>query len=173
MSVDEGGWRWQADVVRKQFPMNTITSTFRNNSVASGSTSGDYHSRGRAVDVGGPNLMNVFNWIATTFPQSAEIIYSPANNRQVKNGQSHMYSEPTRSGHFNHVHWAFIGPTTVGAPYTGTDAVNSNTTNAGIDPSYGLLPFITNSGNWTRFGLALLAAVFLFFAVRATMKVVT
>lgn len=173
MSVDEGGWRWQADVVRKQFPMNSITSTFRNNSVAAGSTTGDYHSRGRAVDIGGPNLMNVFNWLVATFPQSAEIIYSPANNRQVKNGQPHYYSEPTRSGHFTHVHWAIIGPTVVGAPFQGSATVNASAPTTGtVDPTFGLLDFVTNSGNWTRLGLAVLASIFLFFAVRATMKAV-
>ncbi len=51
-------------------------------------------------------MMEIFNILKSTWPGSAELIYSPAGNRQIKNGQEHLYGEPTKSMHFNHVHWA-------------------------------------------------------------------
>lgn len=181
MSVDEGGWRWQADIIRRQFPHNTIVSGFRNNSVAAGGSGGDYHSRGRAIDVGGPNLMAVFDWLVATYPQSAEVIYSPANARQIKDGRAHLYGEPTRSGHFTHVHWAIIGPTQVGAAFptggitgsAGGGGSGVGTATSATSAGSSLFSFFTNAGIWSRAGLAILAAILLFFATRATMKATT
>jgi hypothetical protein len=50
--------------------------------------------------------MTIFNWLAQNYPNSRELIYSPAGGRQIWNGQPHYYSEPTRSDHFDHIHWA-------------------------------------------------------------------
>jgi hypothetical protein len=109
MSTDEGGWRWQEAIIRRAFPGIQITSAFRNNSVANGSGSLDYHSRGRAIDL--PPMPSVFTWLVTNYPQSQEIIFSPMGAKQIWNGQPHVYGEPTKSDHYNHVHWAIIGGT--------------------------------------------------------------
>ena len=108
MSTDEGGWRWQEAIIHRAFPGLQISSAFRNNSVAHGGGL-DYHSRGRAIDM--PPMPTVFDWIATNYPQTAELIFSPMNNRQIKDGAPHLYSEPTRGDHWTHVHWAIIGGT--------------------------------------------------------------
>lgn len=61
---------------------------------------------GRAIDVS-PS-MAIFNWLRTVFGKtSKEIIYSPAGNRQIKNGRDHYYTGAVRAMHYNHVHWAY------------------------------------------------------------------
>jgi hypothetical protein len=99
------GYQKMVDVLRQQFPGIVITSTYRPGSItASGNQS--YHALGRAVDMA-PD-MAYFNWIHANYGKtSKELIYSPAGNRQIKNGQSFVYGEPVRSMHYNHVHWAY------------------------------------------------------------------
>lgn len=104
----EGGMVWEklAGWVRSNLPGAIITSTYRPGSVSS-SGFRDYHSTGHAIDIGGGiGLMDAFNRIAAAFPNSAELIYSPAGGRQLKNGKPLFYGEPVRSEHFDHVHWA-------------------------------------------------------------------
>jgi len=99
------GSAWQAQVVRAMFPSAQITSGFRPGSItASGNLS--YHARGRAVDIAPPN-MGIFNGLAAAFPNTAELIYSPAGARQLKNGKSHVYTGAVKQMHYNHVHWAY------------------------------------------------------------------
>lgn len=151
MSVDEGGWRWQEDILRKQFPGIIFTSAFRNNSVANGGGR-DYHSRGRAVDI--PPKAEYFNWIAANFPQSEELIFSPMGARQIKNGQSHVYSEPTKSDHYDHIHWAIVNQV---AP-TGANAVNAGLIDTPVQTVTGIgsaIDFFTTPGIWARVGVAL------------------
>ncbi|MEU4218122.1 hypothetical protein [Actinoplanes sp. NPDC026623] len=59
---------------------------------------------GRAVDV--PPLMRVFDWIHHAFPDSRELIFTPAVKRQIHNGEPHVYSGAVAANHYNHVHWA-------------------------------------------------------------------
>lgn len=115
------GWQNQMRVLRSVFPGLALNSGFRPGSItATGNLS--YHARGRAVDV--PPKMAVFNWIAKNFPNSRELIFSPANHRQIWNGRPHFYSEPTRSDHYDHVHWAYDSggyiPPGISTVYNGT-----------------------------------------------------
>lgn len=98
------GWQAQAAWIRKNLPGVAITSTYRPGAkTVSGNTS--YHARGRAIDLA-PS-MSTFNAIRNAFGSSiAELIYSPAGGRQLKNGRPYLYGGPVRAQHWNHVHWA-------------------------------------------------------------------
>lgn len=99
------GWQRQWAVVHAHFPNAQLTSSYRPGAVTvSGNTS--YHARGRAIDVS-PS-MAIFNWIRSTYGRNtAELIFSPAGSRQIKNGRPHYYTGAVRAMHFNHVHWAY------------------------------------------------------------------
>ena len=99
------GWKKQWAVVHAHFPNAQLTSSYRPGAVTvSGNQS--YHARGRAIDVS-PS-MAIFNWIRSTYgAKSAELIFSPAGSRQIKNGRNHYYTGAVRAMHFNHVHWAY------------------------------------------------------------------
>jgi len=60
--------------------------------------------KGRAVDV--PPNMAVFDWLHEHYPDSRELIYTPAGSRQIHDGQPHVYSSAVAAEHYNHVHWA-------------------------------------------------------------------
>jgi hypothetical protein len=60
---------------------------------------------GRAVDV--PPRWDVFNWIRAHYPDSRELIFSPAGRLQIWNGKPHLYTGVTKQMHYNHVHWAY------------------------------------------------------------------
>ncbi len=106
----QGGMVYQAmeGWLRKNIPFAKVTSDLRPGSItATGNKS--LHGAGKAVDMvatGKHTMMDIFNTLKSTWPGSAELIYSPAGDRQVKNGKDHFYGEPTRGMHFNHVHWA-------------------------------------------------------------------
>jgi hypothetical protein len=52
--------------------------------------------------------MDVSNWILGNFAASTkELIFSPAGNRQLRNGQPHIYTGVTKEMHYDHVHWAY------------------------------------------------------------------
>jgi tape measure domain-containing protein len=100
-----GGMVWNNlwAIVKKQFKGVRLHSSYRPGAItASGNKS--YHSRGMAIDIT-PD-MKIFNWLHDTFGQSKELIFSPANGRQIKNGRHHKYTGAVRSMHFNHIHWA-------------------------------------------------------------------
>lgn len=103
------GWEamWQA--VSGHFPGISLISSFRPGAItATGNVS--YHARGRAIDIS--PRMDVFDWLVANYgKQSKEIIFSPAGGRQIWNGAPHMYGEPTRGDHWDHVHWAMAGGT--------------------------------------------------------------
>lgn len=103
--VGPGGVAWMMGVLRSVFPGLGLISGFRPGSItATGNRS--YHAVGRAVDV--PPRMDVFNFIRGTFgARTKELIFSPAGGAQIWNGRPHMYSEPTRGDHWDHVHWAY------------------------------------------------------------------
>jgi hypothetical protein len=100
-----GIWPQMWDIVKSAFPRARLTSAYRQ-----GPLSGSYHSTGRAIDVAGPRSMDTAfmgrlnQWLAGRFPNSAELIYTPGVN--LLNGRRHTYSARTRSGHYDHVHWA-------------------------------------------------------------------
>lgn len=153
---DSGTWRWQIDTLRKQFPGLIMTSNYR---------AGDpgWHGKGNAVDVA--PRMDVFNWIAKNYPNSAELIYSPAGNRQIKDGKPHYYTGSVRAEHFSHVHWAWNGGNTGGIinasnPTDSLLAPLTETYNS-LKNIYDFITFLTNPGNWVRFGIAVFGTVIL------------
>lgn len=98
------GWRRQWAWVRKRFPGAVLTSAYRPGSITS--TGGlSYHAQGRAIDVSPDG--RIFEAIRSTFGRSIkELIFSPKNGRQIKNGANFFYGEPVRGDHWDHVHWA-------------------------------------------------------------------
>lgn len=100
------------DVVNKNFPMMTITSTYRNTN--------DHHGAGKAVDFSNstdstPQMRAAAQWFYANYGQGLlELIHSPFNNN-VKNGQNvgdgfGFYGAGTMNGHRNHVHVAAPAP---------------------------------------------------------------
>ena len=104
--ADGGVWRNLWAMTKKQFPSARLTSAYRPGSItASGNSS--HHARGNAIDVS-PS-MEIFNWWRNNHGANlAELIYSPANGKQIKNGRNYMYTGAVRSMHFNHVHIAAV-----------------------------------------------------------------
>lgn len=100
------GWQRQWAIVKQAFPWANLSSGYRSpgGNAAVGGVKGSYHTQGRAIDVN-PS-MEIFNWLRENFPNSRELIYSPANGRQLQNGRNHMWGQPVRNQHFSHVHWA-------------------------------------------------------------------
>lgn len=97
------GWRAQWDIVKSQFPGANLHSAFRPGAItATGYPS--MHGKGRAIDIT-PSAA-IFDWLAATFPNSYELIYSPMGARQLYKGRSKVFGEPTRSMHYDHIHWA-------------------------------------------------------------------
>lgn len=97
------GWQAMWNVVKSAFPGASLNSAFRPGAITAVGTP-SYHGQGRAIDV--TPSMSIFNWIAKHFPNSRELIYSPAGRRQLWNGRQYMFGEPTRGDHWDHVHWA-------------------------------------------------------------------
>lgn len=98
------GWQNQMEALHTRFPGLQLISGYRPGAItATGNQS--YHAQGRAVDI--PPRSDVFEWIRGKYLKNIkELIFSPANGRQIWNGANHVYGEPTRSMHFDHVHWA-------------------------------------------------------------------
>lgn len=98
-------WRDLWDTVRRQFPTAELFSGLRPGAItATGNPS--LHGRGRAIDIS--PRMDIFDWLAGTYPGSGELIFSPAGGRQIYRGSPHMYGEPTRGDHWDHIHWGFF-----------------------------------------------------------------
>lgn len=113
------GWQamWaalQAGQRSGQIPPVALFSAFRPGAItATGNPS--YHGMGRAVDI--TPSMAIFDWLVSNYGRSSrEIIFSPANGRQMRNGGQHMYSEPTRGNHWDHIHWAMANGGIVNSP---------------------------------------------------------
>ncbi|ANC31427.1 phage tail tape measure protein [Isoptericola dokdonensis] len=99
------GWQAMVSLLREAFPGIGISSTYRPGAItATGVPS--FHGLGRAVDIAPPRW-DVFNWLSDNFPNSAELIYTPAGGRQIRNGQrTSAFAPITQSMHHNHIHWA-------------------------------------------------------------------
>lgn len=98
-------WQQLFNVVRHRFPDVVLHSGFRPGAItATGNRS--LHSRGRAIDIS--PRMDIFNWLASNYPGSGELIFSPAGGRQIYRGRPHMYGEPTRGDHWDHIHWGMF-----------------------------------------------------------------
>ncbi|WP_175008115.1 hypothetical protein [Cellulosimicrobium sp. TH-20] len=105
------GWQRMAGIVKDLLPWARITSTFRPGAItATGFPS--MHGQGRAVDIAGVGSMDtagmtrIFQTLKAAYPGSYELIYSPMGAQQLYKGRSHVYPEPTKGDHYNHVHWA-------------------------------------------------------------------
>lgn len=109
-------WQQMWDAAHARFPTLRLTSSYRPEEDTT------YHgdlSRpgGCAVDLAGPALdpdgnpltVEVTRWIAETYPDSTELIHTPAGPEwQLKRGQrGFVYSAATREQHNNHIHWAY------------------------------------------------------------------
>lgn len=105
------GWQGMWSTLSRVFPWATLNDAQRpaGTQTAAGGTS--FHSLGRAIDT--TASMEIFNWIKRVFPNSAELIYSPAGGRQLRNGREYMWGNPVRDMHFDHVHWALAKGGTV------------------------------------------------------------
>ncbi|XBH21615.1 tape measure protein [Jonesiaceae bacterium BS-20] len=99
------GWRAQSNIIKSMFPTARITSGFRPGAItATGIPS--MHGKGRAVDIAPPS-MAMFNRLLAAYPNSQQILYSPAGARQIVwNGRRGSTSGITKQMHYNHVHWA-------------------------------------------------------------------
>jgi SLT domain-containing protein len=103
----DGGpvWKQLQAWAARNLPDLTMTSGYRPGAITSlGNVSN--HALGKAIDLAPPN-MGAFNKIKSTFGSNIlQLIYSPAGNAQVLKGKNYFYPEPTRSDHFDHIHWA-------------------------------------------------------------------
>lgn len=104
--ADGGVWRNLWAITKAKFPNAVLTSSYRPGSItASGNLS--HHARGNAIDVS-PSMAIFDFWRDTYGPHLAELIFSPAGGRQIKNGKNYYYTGAVRSMHFNHVHIAAV-----------------------------------------------------------------
>jgi hypothetical protein len=97
------GWQAQWNVVKSMFPSAALHSAYRPGAVTAVGTP-SFHGKGRAIDI--TPSMAIFDRLAKAFPNSSELIYSPAGGRQLYMGRQTLFGEPTRSDHFDHIHWA-------------------------------------------------------------------
>lgn len=101
------GYKAMIATLKNVLPGIGITSTYR---PGARTTFGNLsmHGMGRAVDMA-PS-MNAFNVLNRLFPNSAELLYSPAGGRQIQRGRGGSFrgdtSGATKAMHYNHVHWA-------------------------------------------------------------------
>ncbi len=107
------GWQAQWAIVKKQFPWANLNDAYR---------PGDpnFHGKGRAVDL--TASMDIFNFLASKFPNSSELIYTPAGGRQIRGGKQYPWYEQA-ANHYSHVHWAMKNGGTV-MPSPGGSIVN-------------------------------------------------
>lgn len=93
----------QEKILRRAFPNVRITSRTRPGSITS-SGNLSMHAQGRALDI--EPSKKIFDWIAKHYPNSRELIFTPAGGRQLKNGKPFVYGPVVAAGHHDHVHWA-------------------------------------------------------------------
>lgn len=174
--ADSGVHRQLAAALKAANPSAIITSTYRPGSRTRGTGSTSYHATGRAIDIAGPQMMAYFEWISLNYPNSAEVIYSPAGARQIWNGRKHTYSGATKADHYDHVHWAIKG--TLAEAATGGTATPSAD---GAIPDNPAVPnqieylatfanALTNPDIWVRIGVFVGAAILLVLTLIAMSK---
>jgi hypothetical protein len=157
---------WAA--LKAENPTAILVSGYRPGAItATGSVS--YHSRKMAIDIGGPMMMSYFEWIVSKYPNSKEVIYSPAGPRQIHNGAPHTYGEPTKSDHYDHVHWA---ATSLSEASTGGTSVQTNDPLIpdNIESLASFIDAISKPDIWVRVGLFVGGAVLVFITFLAISK---
>jgi hypothetical protein len=95
------------DAIRSQFP-DAILSSATRTVMTEGHP--DFHNAGRAIDISGPSMGAIASWIASTYPDSLELIHSPFSHN-IKNGKNvgdgtGFYGAGLMGAHRDHVHWA-------------------------------------------------------------------
>lgn len=171
---DSGIWRQQQDVLRAKFPDVRITSTYRPGSRTRANNNLSNHALGRAIDF--EPSMQMFEWIRENYPNSLELIFSPAGTRQIRKGEPHLYSGDTREDHFDHVHWAVDSlanaalPGGAGDQQGGTNPFIPDE----IEELYGVykqvqavVQFFSDPGAWMRVAIAIGGAALLIAAFMA------
>ena len=104
-SLPGRGFAEQMKILQAQFPGMKMTSGFRPGAITANGTV-SWHAKGRAVDL--PGSMAVFNWLRKTYgATSKELIYTPAGNKQIKNGKAMTYAGKDAANHEGHIHWAY------------------------------------------------------------------
>jgi hypothetical protein len=99
-----GGSGGMIAILRSIFPGLSLNSGLRPGAItATGNPS--LHGKNQAIDV--PPRMDVFEWIRKNYPDSHELIFSPAGGRQIYRGRPHVYSGVTKAMHYDHVHWGY------------------------------------------------------------------
>jgi len=121
-------------ILRNAFPGLALISGYRPGAITSTGNK-SYHGMGRAVDV--PPRWDVFSWIKSTYgAMTKELIFTPAGDRQIKNGREHVFSGGTiKQDHNDHVHWAYDngGVIPPGAPFVN----NSNSAELALNSAQG------------------------------------
>lgn len=93
------GYRAQMAALQNLIPGARVTSSYR---------AGDpnMHGKGRAIDIGNPTMAR-FNTLLSAFPNAYQLLYSPANDRQITwAGKRGNTSGALRADHYDHIHWA-------------------------------------------------------------------
>lgn len=110
--IQQGMW----EVLRNAFPDAQLTSATRTADVGSGY---DFHMQGKAIDIAGPNMVEIAEWIAANFPGSLELIHGNGFGNNIDDGQNvgdgmSYFGTDTMAGHNDHVHWAMGSAPSVG-----------------------------------------------------------
>lgn len=89
-------------------PGARVNSTYRPGATVAGYGVQSFHALGRAIDIGGPNMMGIFEALNGAFGnRSQELLYTPAGGRQIlRGGKRGNTSGVTAKNHYSHVHWA-------------------------------------------------------------------
>lgn len=121
--VQRGMWA----ALTTAFPDAILTSATRYQDVGSGY---DYHMQGKAVDVSGPHMVEMAEWIAKNYPGSLELIHSEGFSHNIKNGSDvgngmSFYGSGTMADHADHVHWAMSSAPAMPAGEQGSGATLS------------------------------------------------
>ncbi len=134
------------DALRTAFPDAVLTSATRTADVGSGY---DYHMQAKAIDIAGPNMPAMAEWIAKNYPGSLELIHANGFSHNIKNGENvgdgySFYGAGTMAGHADHVHWAMSSAPSI--PVVEPDSGASSLPPAGGGASSGGSPSISTGG---------------------------
>lgn len=124
---------WSA--ITSAFPDAVLTSATRYADVGSGY---DYHMQSKAIDIAGPNMLAMAEWIAKNYPGSLELIHANGFGHNIKNGKDvgngySFYGSDTMAGHGDHVHWAMSSAPSIPTvePNSGAGAFTGGGGNSG------------------------------------------
>jgi len=100
------GWKAMSGIIAEAFPDARVSDALRPSGTMSAAGTVSYHGLGRAIDIVPPS-MALFDWLSKTYPDSSELLYTPAGSNQIlRRGVRGSTSGETAAMHYNHVHWA-------------------------------------------------------------------